>query len=536
MSYLLKRPCSHSSCPKFSIGTRFHCGTCGKVWCLEHYHAYPPHVCPIIVGTQRSIKSGGDRADKILEKIGVDRSNDKRAYQRIIDSLDSVKITQQASLIRLGHTCSLIIPSTPDDDGPLTAEYKVGWVNIHLPLVFDDGVKWIVRIPRRHNGDAPADLHSLVASSEVATLQLLHENGAKVPNAWMPVVGNPEEAANGRYFFEEFVEGVPFIDGNYITALEKDRNQYAATLLEFAQHYIAVANTKPKVKGIGSLYPSTTSPCGYVLGPITSMGTFMQPEPPYFLGPFKTLKERYVAHIKQALFHIRSMSFLILDPIRTYAWLLELRDMVMACEVLGREEEDFYIRHADDWFRQSMRDSQGRLTGCLDWEWAYATTKAEAFSSPLNLHLERPWGEGNNALCVDELLMVECFDKLGRPDLGDCIRQGRLYIRLEEALRIDWDITYVRRRGSINGLLQAFRAQGQQVPAPFENDEELRVWLESLVRKRGGNGELDEVGAVWNSYGRVKEEAMKREEEMMEDVVAELYEKLNLTADDVEQK
>ncbi|WVQ77754.1 hypothetical protein IAR50_007444 [Cryptococcus sp. DSM 104548] len=261
MSYLLKKPCSQAVCPK------------NTGWCVGHYISYPPDRCRILI--EASSKPDGERACKVLEKIGGDLFDDMRA--RTIDALNSDRITHQASLIRPGHTCSLIIPPIPDGDSPVTAEYKIGWINIHLPLVFDDGVKWIVRIPRRHSGDAPANLHSLVASSEVATLQLLYENGAKVPNAWMPVGGNPDEAANGRYFFED---------------------RYAAAILEFAEHDVAVANnTKLEVQGIGWLYPSPTSSCGYTLGPITSMGTFMLPEPPYFLGPSRTLRDRYLAHI-----------------------------------------------------------------------------------------------------------------------------------------------------------------------------------------------------------------------------------------------
>ncbi|ODN74238.1 hypothetical protein L198_08259 [Cryptococcus wingfieldii CBS 7118] len=534
MSYLLKKPCSQVGCPKHAIGTLFYCEDCAKAWCLEHYHANSPHVCRTLI--MASFQPGGEKAVQIRKKIGLETSGDKHAYQRTVEAIDSHKITQQASLIRPGHTCSLVTPSMPDGDYPrASAEYKIGWVNIHLPLIFDDGVKWIVRIPRRHDGDAPANLHNLIASSEVATLRVLHQNRAKVPNAWMPVEGNPDEAANGRYFFEEFVEGVPYIDGDYMNTLHTDRDRFAASLLEFAQHYIAIADIKLEVKGIGSLYPSDNS-CGYTLGPITSMGTFMRPEPPYFLGPFKTLRDRYIAHIEQVLFHIRKLSFFNIAPIRSYVWLLELQDMIKECEVLGREEDDFYIRHADDWFRQTMRDSEGHLTGCLDWEWAYTTTKTEAFSSPLNLHIAHPWTEGDNALSPDELLMIDCFIKLGRPDLGDCIRQGRLYLRLEEALRIDWELFYMNRRGNFNGVLAAFRDQGQQVPGPFESEEELKVWLESLEKKRQENGELDEVRAAWKAYSDVKQEADRRDEETWEDVVAEQYKKLGLEEVDSAEK
>ncbi|WVQ77755.1 hypothetical protein IAR50_007445 [Cryptococcus sp. DSM 104548] len=219
------------------------------------------------------------------------------------------------------------------------------------------------------------------------------------------------------------------------------------------------------------------------------------------------------------------------EPTRTYVWLEEVRDMVSVFEVLGREEEDFYIRHANDWFRQSMRDGEGHLTGCLDWEWAYATTKAEAFSSPLNLHIDQPWTEGDNALSSDELLMVECFDKLGRPDLGECIRGGDSTSVSKKRCALTGRYSISNGEVTSVGFLVLLRAQGQQVAGPFQSDEESEAWIESLVEKRRENGELDEVRAAWMAYVNVKGKADKREEEIRQEVVAEYFEKLKLVND-----
>lgn len=57
--------------------------------------------------------------------------------------------------------------------------------NVHLPLVFDDGVKWLVRARRYRVSEAPKELQRIVSESEVETCKTLHEHGVKVPMAWL---------------------------------------------------------------------------------------------------------------------------------------------------------------------------------------------------------------------------------------------------------------------------------------------------------------------------------------------------------------
>lgn len=55
---------------------------------------------------------------------------------------------------------------------------------------------------------------------------------------------------------------------------------------------------------------------------------------------------------------------------------------------------------------------------------------AEAFAAPLALVDVNAFFDGNNELSPYEAKLAEAYDELGRTDLGDCVRKGKLYQRL----------------------------------------------------------------------------------------------------------
>jgi len=89
-------------------------------------------------------------------------------------------ILTQAQALRQGHTCSAPDPSTRSSGGIM------GGTNIHIPLTFDDGAKWLSRI--RHNICHPYPIEALRrhAQSEAATYRTLKDAGVGVPETWVP--------------------------------------------------------------------------------------------------------------------------------------------------------------------------------------------------------------------------------------------------------------------------------------------------------------------------------------------------------------
>jgi acetylornithine deacetylase/succinyl-diaminopimelate desuccinylase-like protein len=57
-----------------------------------------------------------------------------------------------------------------------------------------------------------------------------------------------------------------------------------------------------------------------------------------------------------------------LYPVQAYMVHLEMRALVQTDEEMGREETEFYIKHADDKIDHIMVDEQGHITALVDWE------------------------------------------------------------------------------------------------------------------------------------------------------------------------
>ncbi|ODO03550.1 hypothetical protein L198_02398 [Cryptococcus wingfieldii CBS 7118] len=74
------------------------------------------------------------------------------------------------------------------------------------------------------------------------------------------------------------------------------------------------------------------------------------------------------------------------------------------------------------------------------------------------------WKTCDNSLQPCELHMISLFESRGRNNLANCIRHGRVYLRLSQALLLDnsCSLFYLRMTGYINGLKAAFRELDQK--------------------------------------------------------------------------
>ena len=118
---------------------------------------------------------------------------------------------------------------------------------------------------------------------------------------------------------------------------------------------------------IGSLFPDPETGKTTV-GPLVSPFGFNRPDPPYFFGPFKTNRERYLAHIDLVLELVGAGVHMREDPVFGYLAHLFMRDLVCELEELGRVETEFYIKHADDKADQCLT-IEDEITAVVDWEW-----------------------------------------------------------------------------------------------------------------------------------------------------------------------
>ncbi|OCF43222.1 hypothetical protein I317_02930 [Kwoniella heveanensis CBS 569] len=433
---MLTWPCEYLGCDKRSVYVyTHHCVYCGKHFCFAH-NGKPYHdEC-----SNLSEEKGEEARYRVDLEIGSDLVKRVKSH--------AAQITSIASSLRDGMPCHMDdIPDNP-------WKHLQGCVNMFFPVVFEDGVNWLVRSKLLDNRPPLDGFNRAIIESEVQTIKILREYGLNVPGAHIP----PRSAmknCNVNFFFSEFIEGNP-MDAPF-HAGEEPRDKIDKIIYQLAEFLVKLSETT--FPAIGRLYPCSYSPSsnleessdaeivpplranqvalspsptideGYIIGPLPD--TFLcEIEPPYFLGPFKCNRERYVATADYILSNIMSGVLYPDHAISNYLWHLELREMFLAFDKWGDEDGLFYLKHADDKGDHILANKEGNITGLVDWEWAYATSKAEAFAAPTACFGSEEYDGPVNALHPSEMKLMEAYEQLGRPDLAECVKNGRFYHRL----------------------------------------------------------------------------------------------------------
>ena len=272
-----------------------------------------------------------------------------------------------------------------------------GTANQHYLVTFDDGVKWVLRCRRLRDDMADRDILRVVMDSEIATMQLLSEKEMKVPRAYRPpalpqtggFASSRDELAaqltttdgdivthpNDLYFFTEHVSGKPFPVGSLaIQTKIVDRliaeGRLTGSILDTFARALAhqmIRLSEIKFTSSGSLYPSGDAGQA-VIGPAINSIVGI-PDPPYFHGPFKTAREKWLTSIDHQLDLILNHGQHGKDGPFCYLTYLDLKDIIEQCDELKRENSEFYIHNIDAKGQQFMVREDGDISSWLDWEW-----------------------------------------------------------------------------------------------------------------------------------------------------------------------
>ncbi|WVW80439.1 hypothetical protein I302_102421 [Kwoniella bestiolae CBS 10118] len=138
---------------------------------------------------------------------------------------------------------------------------------------------------------------------------------------------------------------------------------------------------------------------------------------------------------------------------------------------------------------------------------AYVTTKAEGFAAPPLLYECINHFIGGNIMTNEEEFLTECYKKHGRPDLADCVENGRIYQRL--SLIGQWNSAFRK-----IGFREIFEPD---LPADFDppvDEVDWRVYMMERYKDHRGLQEL--MKKIDWSIGRAKEEAEKWHQEQEE--------------------
>ena len=88
--------------------------------------------------------------------------------------MDSVDLVSLASILRPTYQGRAIVPD-PNE------KVLAGGRSIHIPIVFDDGVKWLARIRQQSFNSPPKRFESLMEESEISTQQSMHSPVSRYP-------------------------------------------------------------------------------------------------------------------------------------------------------------------------------------------------------------------------------------------------------------------------------------------------------------------------------------------------------------------
>nr|XP_018265003.1 uncharacterized protein I303_03185 [Kwoniella dejecticola CBS 10117]OBR87161.1 hypothetical protein I303_03185 [Kwoniella dejecticola CBS 10117] len=447
-------PCQVPDCKNEVIKYSGYCNWYMRVYCLPH-RKDAVHEC-------KAFPKSLDRKALLPELRKIRRRAELEFIKKLLDQIHASKdyFIREAESLRIGHTCQLDIL---DDVEVFRESTRLGSFNIHIPILFDDGVKWLIRIRRDSVTIPDPEINNAIIESEVATMRVLKTQGMPVPQGFLPPHHGQSDGPNEReppfsYSFCEFMEGRPYnvLQTGSLNLPEDDLYRF---IDNYAKVQIRLSEIKLPFTQIGRIYFRDLSHGDY---------TSMIARPPHFEGPFSTNKERYLARIDAALelIHLGALrpTNKALD---NYLWHLEMRELVRASTKLAERPQELFIKPDDEKGDHMMIDESGKISGVIDWEWAHVTTKAEAFTP--HWIFSFAYG-GPNKMTENENKLIEAYKRHNRPDLAECVKTGRFYHRL----------------GSIGYFYQVLKKEahravfGKDIPKNFRpppEDVDWRVYM-----------------------------------------------------------
>lgn len=243
-------------------------------------------------------------------------------------------------------------------------------------ITFDDGVQWVVRMPQINHTNPPRPALRVTTGSECMTMEVLNTFGIKVPRAW-PSRGLADGKLIPRslfhvddlehdglpYFFTEFIDGTfyePFVRRNQRARPPSAVDHWHIRCL--AEFYTALSSLSFGYVGSLHRHDDGSLRVGPVVAPTVTL-----PEHPWFLGPFASAREFYLAYIDAAI--EQTLAGLLHIPSRAidaYIIYKVLRKLIETCP--GLDSGPWYIRAVDDKGNRYLF-KEGELTGVINWEW-----------------------------------------------------------------------------------------------------------------------------------------------------------------------
>lgn len=295
----------------------------------------------------------------------------------------------------------------------------MGCANYHSWIKFDDGVKWLSRIPRVTKfNDIPDSLLEYLMESEFATLKFLEKLDVPTPRAHgFGLASDPDNDVGISYIIEDAMPGKPF-NIHQATAEQKAHvySQYADILVEISQHPLQQAcSLLPRGNGIiqGAIASDREIS-------IAQHGPYPSP-----LAYFNSIANFHLDLIADGQLH---------SEFPKEAFLLYHLLASRAAPAMRNDLEGFFLKHVDDKGDHILVDEAFDITAVIDWQFARFVLACEAFGPSLfTAKLNDLYG-GSEGLTDNNLLLADILRRKGREDIADIAKGGELARRFHLGL------------------------------------------------------------------------------------------------------
>ncbi|KAI1312738.1 hypothetical protein F5Y03DRAFT_197215 [Xylaria venustula] len=375
--------CSWTNCDRPAVRGQS-CSTCMRHLCALHgLSRY--HKCP---------------SSTLLDDAAWERNIDKEV-ESLLSQLDVGQLIHRASSLRQGEPCKFY-PGKYLGDGAM-----MGCANYHAWIVFDDGVKWLARIPRTMDfSTIPSDLNDYFVESEYATLKLLEILGVPAPKAHgFGLSSDPNNRVKLSYILEDAMPGKPF----YVHQATPEQKLHIYT--QYADILINISHFTSKQAC--SLLPRNeeTEEGAIASNRFITLGKH---------GPF-TNSLGYFTCIADLHLDLIADGQLYPDyPKEAFLFYQLLRDQAAPTLAAATASvRGFFLKHVDDKGDHILIDDDYNIIGIIDWQFARFVPACEAFGPSLfTADLGALYG-GRVGLSADDRLLAKCLEEKGRGDLAE---------------------------------------------------------------------------------------------------------------------
>lgn len=251
-------------------------------------------------------------------------------------------------------------------------ERAFGAYNVVIFIIFEDGVEWCVKVPKRKTLN---DKENDFLMSEYATLTFLQ----KIGNVPAPKVHgfsfDRKNPAKTPYFFMDKIPGSTFFD-----ALQNGLNK--AQIYNILQELARIKKTlmQHPFNLIGSLSIMNNETCRYDIDRHLTMWDYhkIMLDEVGLRGPYDSSFQYYANQLHLGWLEWHHSNFYSVEPeVIREQWNIHAFLCSILTSYVKNDGNHYFLAHPDLSFANIMVNEQGSITGIIDWEFA-STLPAQA--------------------------------------------------------------------------------------------------------------------------------------------------------------